>query len=147
MTQARPAKSEDIGHRERRYLLTMGVRIACFIVAIIMFTQRAGWYTAIPAVGAVILPYFAVVMANAGREPTSTRGFREYQPNLPDRFHGPDQPGGPGGPGSPGGSASSGSAGSSGGSADPETHAGHGTHAAPRNGAQPPGGADYRQER
>ena len=141
VTQARPAKSEDIGHRERRYLLMMGVRIACFILAIILFTQGAGWYTAIPAVGAVILPYFAVVMANGGREPTSTRGFQEYQPNLPDRYQGPDQPGGSGG------SASSGSSDSSGGSASPGTHAGPGTRAAPGNGARPQGGTDNRQER
>jgi hypothetical protein len=138
VTQARPAKSEDIGHRERRYLLMMGVRIACFIVAIIMFTQGAGWYTAIPAVGAVILPYFAVVMANGGREPTSTRGFREYQPNLPDRFQGPDQAGGSGSPASSGGS---------GGSAGPGTHAGPGTDPVHGNGARPQGGTDKRQER
>lgn len=96
VTQARPAKSEDIGYRERRYLIMMGVRTACFIVAVIVFTQGAGWYTAIPAVGAVVLPYFAVVLANGGREPTSTRGFREYRPNVPDRYQGVQRPGGPG---------------------------------------------------
>ena len=42
-----------------------------------------GWLAAIPAVGAIFIPYFAVVFANGGREPDNTRGFMEYRPNLP----------------------------------------------------------------
>jgi hypothetical protein len=91
VTQARRSKSEDIGYRERRYLIMMGIRIACFIAAIAMFAAGAGWYTAIPAAGAVLLPYFAVVFANGGREPNNTRGFQEYQPRLPERWSGPDE--------------------------------------------------------
>ena len=84
VTQADRPKSEDIGYRQRRYLLMMGIRVACFLVAILMFTQGDGWLAAFPVVGAVVIPYFAVVFANGGREPNNTRGFREYQPNLPD---------------------------------------------------------------
>jgi hypothetical protein len=50
-----------------------------------MFVNHAGWLTAIPAVGAIFLPYFAVVMANGGREPDNTRGFMEHRVNLPAR--------------------------------------------------------------
>jgi hypothetical protein len=84
VTQARTSKSDDIGYRERRYLIMMGIRVACFLLAILMVTQGAGWLAAFPAVGALVIPYFAVVFANGGREPTNTRGFREYEPNLPE---------------------------------------------------------------
>ena len=58
----------------------MGIRLACFVIAVVLFANGAGWFTAIPAVGAIIIPYFAVVFANGGREPTSQRGFRAYEP-------------------------------------------------------------------
>jgi hypothetical protein len=86
VTEAQRPMSEDIAHRERRYLLMMAIRTLCFLVAILLFVEHAGWLTAIPAAGAIVIPYFAVVFANGGREPTSTRGFRPYEPNLPDRF-------------------------------------------------------------
>jgi hypothetical protein len=75
--------SDDIAYRQRRYLIMMGVRALCFLVAVIMFANHAGWLTAIPVVGAITIPYFAVVFANGGREPSGTRGFRPYEPNLP----------------------------------------------------------------
>ena len=34
----------------------------------------------IPAVGAIIIPYIAVVFANGGREPDNQRGFLEHRP-------------------------------------------------------------------
>jgi len=60
--------SEDIAYRQRRYLIMMGIRLVCFIVAVVLYATGAGWLTAIPAVGAIIIPYFAVVFANGGRE-------------------------------------------------------------------------------
>jgi hypothetical protein len=85
VTEARRPRSEDIAYRERRYLIMMGIRVVCFGIAVILFTQGAGWFTAIPAVGAIVIPYFAVVFANGGREPTRTAGFRPYEPPLPAR--------------------------------------------------------------
>ena len=112
VTEAAKPRSEDIAYRERRYLIMMGFRIACFGLTIILFASGAGWLAAIPAVGAIVIPYFAVVFANGGREPTSTRGFRPYEPKLPERYSGPggDAPGDPpiagqpdaGGPADPG---------------------------------------------
>jgi hypothetical protein len=86
VTEARRPMSEDITYRQRRYLIMMGLRVVCFVVAIILFANGAGWLTAFPAVGAIIIPYFAVVFANGGREPTSQRGFQAYEPRLPDRY-------------------------------------------------------------
>ena len=83
VTQARRSRSDDIAYRQRRYLLMMGIRSVCFGIAVVMFVNHLGWLTVIPAVGAIFIPYFAVVFANGGREPSNTRGFMEYQPNLP----------------------------------------------------------------
>ena len=83
VTEAQRSRSEDISYRERRYLIMMAIRVVCFVIAVIVFAKGGGWLTAIPAVGAIAIPYFAVVFANGGREPSSTRGFRAYEPNLP----------------------------------------------------------------
>jgi hypothetical protein len=85
VTQARRPMSEDISYRQRRYLIMMAIRTVCFAVAIIAFVNHAGWLTAIPAVGAIVIPYVAVIFANGGREPDNVRGFLEYRTNLPAR--------------------------------------------------------------
>jgi hypothetical protein len=104
VTQARRSLSDDISFRQRRYLLMMGIRAACFVIAVVMFVNHLGWLTVIPAAGAIFIPYFAVVLANGGREPSNTRGFMEYQPRLPatrdpagpspESGHRPPRPGG-----------------------------------------------------
>jgi DUF3099 family protein len=105
VTQAQRSRSDDIAYRQRRYLWMMGIRAVCFGIAVLMFVNHLGWLTAIPAVGAIIIPYFAVVFANGGREPNNTRGFMEYRPNVPatreqgdrrDANTGPARPGRPG---------------------------------------------------
>jgi hypothetical protein len=114
--------SQDIAYREKRYLIMMGIRLACFVIAVVMFVKGAGWFTAIPAVGAILIPYFAVVFANGGREPSGRSQFRPYEPNLPQRYERTDggndprsgsHPGSakPGGSDIPGGDGASGSSG------------------------------------
>lgn len=44
----------------------MGIRTTCFLLAIIF----SGWPRWVLIAGAVLLPYVAVVVANAGREPS-----------------------------------------------------------------------------
>ena len=95
VTEAQPSLSADIAARQRRYLIMMGIRVACFVLTIALFVAGAGWFAAIPAVGAITIPYFAVVMANGGRELASTRGFREYQPRLPAQYIPPTAAGQP----------------------------------------------------
>jgi Protein of unknown function (DUF3099) len=109
--------SEDIRYREKRYLIMMGIRLVCFVIAVVVFVNKGGWLTAIPAVGAIAIPYFAVVFANGGREPSGRERFRPYEPKLPQRYEPPagSQPqGGDGGhprTAGPGGSDIPGSAG------------------------------------
>ena len=83
VTQAHRSLSDDIAYRQRRYLVMMSIRSVCFLIAVLMFINHLGWLVAIPAVGAIVIPYIAVVFANGGREPDNTRGFMEYRPNVP----------------------------------------------------------------
>jgi hypothetical protein len=106
VTQAQRSRSDDISFRQRRYLMMMGIRAACFGIAVIMFVNHLGWLTAIPAVGAIFIPYFAVVFANGGREPNNTRGFMEYRPNVPATRERPGQRDDNAGPTRPPGSGS-----------------------------------------
>ncbi|MEB4613020.1 DUF3099 domain-containing protein, partial [Leucobacter sp. M11] len=55
------APSVERSHRMRNYAITMGVRMACILA--LPFVR--GWvWVLILAIGAVFLPYFAVVVAN-----------------------------------------------------------------------------------
>jgi Protein of unknown function (DUF3099) len=95
VTEAPRPMSEDIAYRQRRYLIMMGIRLVCFVIAIVVFIKGGGWLTAIPAVGAIAIPYFAVVFANGGREPSGRSRFRPYEPNLPRPYVPPGADGDP----------------------------------------------------
>ena len=64
ITGAPRALKEDVRRREVRYLLSMGFRTACFVAAIVTH----GILRWVLVVAAFVLPYIAVVIANAGRE-------------------------------------------------------------------------------
>jgi hypothetical protein len=74
--------SEDISYRQRRYLISMGVRVVAFLLAVFLFH---GIWRFIAAAIALVVPYFAVVFANGGREPDNAAGFEPFEPNLPER--------------------------------------------------------------
>lgn len=85
VTQARRPLSEDIRYRQHRYLIMMGVRTLCLGVAILLFAYHLRWLVLIPAFGAILIPYIAVIFANGGREPDNVRGFLEHRGSLPAR--------------------------------------------------------------
>jgi hypothetical protein len=64
ISSAKFAHSEEMPGRMKKYLISMLIRTACFIGAI--FTD--GVLRWILIAGSVILPYIAVVIANAGQE-------------------------------------------------------------------------------
>ena len=64
ITSAPKALSADQASRQKRYFISMMIRTLCFILTIIL-PSPFRW---IALAGAMILPYFAVVVANAGRE-------------------------------------------------------------------------------
>ena len=64
ITQAKRGLSNEQSGRTKRYLISMAIRTACVIAAIVV----PGWPKWLFIVGAVVLPYLAVVAANAGHE-------------------------------------------------------------------------------
>ena len=66
VTSARSGQGDDIGGRERRYVISMAVRTACFIGAVVAWQTVGAWLGAILFVGALVLPYTSVILANAG---------------------------------------------------------------------------------
>src|SRR3954447_10639123 len=86
ITTAASSRNENIAARQRRYLLSMGLRTVCFVLAIVF---RDSWPMWVFLAGALILPYVAVVMPTA----TSSRSD-DFQ--LVDRGYGrPELPAGP----------------------------------------------------
>ena len=75
VTSAPEARTEDQARRLKRYLVTMGIRTACFVLLVVI----DDWYRWIFAVGAVFLPFFAVVAANA----VKPRVLGRVKPVLP----------------------------------------------------------------
>jgi hypothetical protein len=68
VTSAPESRSADQTRRLRRYLLTMSIRTACFVLVVVVDS----WWRWVFAAGAVFLPFIAVVAANAVRP--SVRG-------------------------------------------------------------------------
>jgi hypothetical protein len=66
VTSAKSSQRDEIGGRERRYVISMAVRTACFIGAVIAWQTVGAWLGAILFVGALVLPYTSVILANAG---------------------------------------------------------------------------------
>ena len=76
ITGADTALSQDQSGRQRRYLISMVLRTACFVGGIL----AEGWLRWVLIFGAVALPYFAVVIANAGRERGAWFGNGDFVP-------------------------------------------------------------------
>jgi hypothetical protein len=69
ITTASTSRHDEIAARQRRYVLSMSLRTVCFIGAVL----TEGWIRWVLVAGAVVLPYVAVVMANA--RSTRSDGF------------------------------------------------------------------------
>jgi hypothetical protein len=70
ITTASTSANADVARRQRRYLVSMGIRTLCFVGAILV---GSGWLMWTLIAGALVLPYVAVVMANAST--TKSDGF------------------------------------------------------------------------
>jgi DUF3099 family protein len=66
ITSASSGHSDDIGSRELRYGISMGIRTVCFVGAVIAWQTIGGWVPWVLLVGALVLPYTSVILANAG---------------------------------------------------------------------------------
>ncbi|MER6675658.1 DUF3099 domain-containing protein [Streptomyces sp. NPDC000983] len=83
ITGARTGLQEDVRGRERRYIISMSIRTLSVILAATLWNVERHVAVVALVLGAV-LPYIAVVVANAGRE---------NAPGLPSTFVGaPSRP-------------------------------------------------------
>jgi Mn2+/Fe2+ NRAMP family transporter len=62
ITTASASRNEEIAGRQRRYVISMSIRTICFVAAILV---GPGWLRWVLVAAALLLPYVAVVMANA----------------------------------------------------------------------------------
>lgn len=65
ITTARKSVADDQAARVRGYVISMTIRIICFLLAVVT-TGVLRW---VFVAAALIIPYIAVVFANGGREP------------------------------------------------------------------------------
>lgn len=78
VTDAQHSYEAESQGRIRRYLMLMGIRIVCFAIAV--FTT--GWIRWSAAIGAIVIPWIAVVIANTVR-----RKFYEDAGLIADEPH------------------------------------------------------------
>ncbi|MFJ2865198.1 DUF3099 domain-containing protein [Kitasatospora sp. NPDC087314] len=103
ITGARSSLTDDVRGRQRRYVVSMLLRTVCVLLAVVLWDVQR-WLAFAALAGGVLLPYFAVLIANAGRE---------RAPGLPSTFDIPlDTPLmlGPGGTGGAGAATGAGGA-------------------------------------
>lgn len=65
ITTAGSSPQDDLARRQKKYVIAMTIRTLCFIGAAISGAAGIHWLWPILIAGAIILPYVAVVMANA----------------------------------------------------------------------------------
>lgn len=68
ITSAPEPLTDDLARRQRRYLWQMGLRVVCFLAAGLMWSHVPVVIPIVLLVVASVLPYVAVLLANAGRE-------------------------------------------------------------------------------
>jgi hypothetical protein len=60
ITDAAAAHSEEMRQRMIKYAVAMGIRMVCLVLIFVV----DGWLKILPVIGAVFLPWFAVIIAN-----------------------------------------------------------------------------------
>lgn len=87
ITSAGRRHSDDIGVRQRRYVVSMLVRTACFLLAVVTVGT---WWMWVFLAGSVVLPYVAVVVANTQATTDPDPGPEPF--DLQRRAIGPSTP-------------------------------------------------------
>lgn len=62
ITTAHTSHSDDMRSRMIKYAIAMGIRMVCLVLVFVL----DGWWKIVPIIGAVFLPWIAVVIANGG---------------------------------------------------------------------------------
>ena len=90
ITTAAPSRRDEIAARQRRYLYSMGIRTLCVVGAVVV---GPGWLRWVLIAGAVLLPYVAVVMANATDRRIPDAELPDAPSAHPELGSRPDTPG------------------------------------------------------
>ena len=72
ITTLPPSPDEERRRRMIRYTVTMGIRMVCIVLMLFVH----GWWLLVCALGAILLPYFAVIAANVHGEQRTTPVLR-----------------------------------------------------------------------
>ena len=87
ITTAASSREADIARRQRRYVFSMSLRTVCFVGAILV---GPGWLRWVLVGAAVVLPYVAVVMANAASTKSDDFALRGAPNGRPELQEGTD---------------------------------------------------------
>ncbi|HVX70292.1 MAG TPA: DUF3099 domain-containing protein [Mycobacteriales bacterium] len=91
VTTAAPSPAAERDARERRYLITMGIRVVAFVAAIPL--ARASWWLAAVAITlSLVLPWVAVISANAPKRERSRSAPSLYRGKERHQLEGRDLP-------------------------------------------------------
>jgi hypothetical protein len=89
ITTAAESREHDISARQRAYLFSMSIRVVCFLGAVIAGANGINWLWPLLIIGAILLPYVAVVGANAAHTKAEDVSLPDtaYRRELPGRDH------------------------------------------------------------
>ena len=73
ITTAPRSRRDDIAGRQRRYVISMTIRTVCFVLAVVSIGH---WFMWVFITASFVLPYVAVILANAGA-PTDPERLEE----------------------------------------------------------------------
>jgi hypothetical protein len=91
ITTAPESHETEMAHRQKRYMISMGIRTLCFVAAVL----ADGWLRWVLVGLAFVLPYVAVVMANSASprvEGTLPPGPQSTRPELGPGTESPQSP-------------------------------------------------------
>ena len=77
ITTAPRSRRDDIAGRQRRYVISMTIRTVCFVLAVVCIGH---WFMWVFITASFVLPYVAVILANAGA-PTDPERLQEVVPD------------------------------------------------------------------
>lgn len=83
ITTAEPSHAEELRRREIRYVIMMGLRALCLVLAAVLVSVRVPmlWlWLALCGAGMVLLPWLAVIIANDRPPKEEHRLFRRRRP-------------------------------------------------------------------
>ncbi|MEY4418041.1 MAG: hypothetical protein RIQ88_479 [Actinomycetota bacterium] len=85
MTQRQSVTSIEVSPEQERksrflkYTIAMIVRVICIVLAVLL---PLGWFTVIFGIGAIFLPYFAVIVANTASANQTDKTAKAQAPTL-----------------------------------------------------------------